>query len=203
MSDLAIDHVVFCVDDLNEAGHEMEKLTGMAAVPGGEHEGRGTSNAIVPLGDAYLELLTVSDPDLAACNQWGRWAMDHLGSDLRPHAWCLRTSDLDGLAAGIGRPAEPMSRMRPDGVKLSWKLAGLDAATSPEALPFFIEWQVKGDEMPGVLEPGQSPATIEWIETGSNGLEALLGPHRLPLRFVKGSGIRQIAIKSDLGEAVF
>ena len=202
MSDLVIDHVVFCVADLEEAGREIEGRIGMPVVPGGEHEGLGTANAIVPLGENYLELLTVSDSRLAATNEWGRWTLDRMGTDLIPHAWCLRTTDLDGLEARIGQPAVPMSRVRPDGVRLSWRLAGLVGTMSTDALPFFIEWQVPPHELPGVLNPDRSPAAIEWIEVGGDGLDTLLGPHDLPLRLTKGSGIRRIAIKSDLGESI-
>ncbi len=41
-----------------------------------------------------------------------------------------------------------MSRRRPDGIELKWSTAGVDLAIE-ESLPFFIEWHVPEDRMPG------------------------------------------------------
>jgi len=41
-----------------------------------------------------------------------------------------------------------MSRRRPDGTELKWSTAGVDLAIE-ESLPFFIEWHVSEDQMPG------------------------------------------------------
>ena len=44
--------------------------------PGGVHEGQGTHNRIVPLGDGYLELMAIGDPEEAAAHPFGRRVLD-------------------------------------------------------------------------------------------------------------------------------
>ena len=63
---MELDHVLFAVADLAAAATEFESRYGLASVQGGRHDGWGTANRIVPLGDAYLELLAVVDEDEAA-----------------------------------------------------------------------------------------------------------------------------------------
>jgi hypothetical protein len=63
---LAIDHVLIPVDDLAAAGATMKARYGLTSIEGGRHPGWGTANRVVPLGDAYLELVAVIDRDAAA-----------------------------------------------------------------------------------------------------------------------------------------
>src|SRR5215213_9383959 len=62
---LAIDHIVVPVSDLDRAAAEVEARYGLASVEGGRHPAWGTANRIVPLGDAYVELVAVADPKTA------------------------------------------------------------------------------------------------------------------------------------------
>jgi hypothetical protein len=43
----------------------MEGRYGLASIEGGRHPGWGTANRIIPLGDAYIELVTVVDDEEA------------------------------------------------------------------------------------------------------------------------------------------
>ena len=54
---MRIDHVIYATRDLDGATAMVEAQLGLTAVAGGRHEGVGTHNRIVPLGDGYLELL--------------------------------------------------------------------------------------------------------------------------------------------------
>ena len=45
----------------------------LPSVDGGRHPGWGTANRIVPLGDTYIELVTVVDEAEAAQSPFGRW----------------------------------------------------------------------------------------------------------------------------------
>src|SRR5438093_12432628 len=101
---LELDHLVIAVADLATAGREIEARHGLASVEGGRHPGWGTANRIVPLGDAYLELVAVVDEAEAASSTFGRWVgrMRPATGLLRPFGWALRTPHLDAVAGRLG-----------------------------------------------------------------------------------------------------
>ena len=150
MAPLAIDHVLVVVDDLAAAGAMVEARHGLASIDGGSHPAWGTANRIVPLGDAYLELVSVIDPDVAARSTFGRWVAAAMPRE--PLGWAVRTDALDEIAARLGLPISEGSRATPGGEILHWRSAGLDVAATEPGLPFFIEW---GD---GVHLPGSAAA---------------------------------------------
>lgn len=145
---LAIDHVVFCVADLEAASSDLRSADGLESLEGGRHTGHGTANAIVPLGETYLELVTVIDRAEAESSRFGMWVLSHAGSRLIPHAVCLRTDDIDAVASRLGLVPTAMSRERPDGAVLRWRIAGLDRALS-ENLPFYVRWDIDPADHPG------------------------------------------------------
>ena len=56
----SIDHIVYCVQDLDAAMDWFEDQTGVRPEFGGYHTTQGTKNALVGLGeDRYLEFLAV------------------------------------------------------------------------------------------------------------------------------------------------
>ena len=61
-----LDHVLIAVADVAAAARELEARHGLTSIKGGRHPGYGTANRIVPLGDSYLELVTVADESEAA-----------------------------------------------------------------------------------------------------------------------------------------
>lgn len=145
---LEIDHVVFCVADLGEASSTMMAEHGLESLGGGRHAGHGTANLIVPLGDSYLELVAIADAEEAEKSPFGRWVGSRAEEErLVPHALCLRTDDLDPIVDRLGLSATGMSRERPDGRILRWRLAGLEA-TLAEGMPFFIEWDIAPGDHP-------------------------------------------------------
>jgi Glyoxalase-like domain len=73
---LELDHVLIAVADLNGAARDLESRHGLASVERGRHAGWGTANRIVPLGETYLELITVVDEAEAAASAFGRWIAD-------------------------------------------------------------------------------------------------------------------------------
>jgi hypothetical protein len=167
---IELDHVILGVPDLDAAARRLEEEHRLPSVPGGRHEGLGTENRIVPLGDAYVELMGVADRDEAAANPLGRWLLDRVAAGETWLGWCLRTGDLDGVCARLGLSAVAMSRTRPDGVELRWRLAGLEAARDESWRPFFIEWNVPDDDLPG-RAGGQvqaSGARIAAVEVGAD-----------------------------------
>ena len=96
---MELDHVLIAVADLSSAAREMEWRYGLASVEGGRHAGWGTANRIVPLGETYLELITVVDEGEAARSTFGRWVATGIGSAPgRPLGWVVRTKRIDDVA---------------------------------------------------------------------------------------------------------
>src|SRR5262249_46137581 len=135
-------HIILGADDLDRGITWMEERTGVRAVFGGVHPGRGTRNALLSLGPLrYLEILA---PDGQQSSQ--SWYKE-LGTLREPRliGWAVHTEDIaalakKALAAGfaIDGPNDG-SRARPDGKTLRWKSFRLKDDRGG-LLPFFIEW---------------------------------------------------------------
>jgi hypothetical protein len=139
-----LDHILLGVSDLQRGIHWVEERSGVRAVFGGVHPGRGTQNALLSLGTRrYLEIIA-PDPKQSVSG-------DSMASELRKLkeptlvAWAAHTNDLAALvkkatAAGIAmEETRDGSRARPDGKLLRWKACGLKQDFGG-LLPFFIEW---------------------------------------------------------------
>ena len=196
--------MILGVRDLEAAARRLYEEYGLASVAGGRHLGHGTGNRIVPLGPDYLELLAVVDREEAANSLLGRTVSAQLADGDRFLGLCLRTDDIDREAARLELGPRTMSRRRPDGRELVWRLAGLESALPPRSLPFFIEWRV-----PDTLHPGReiaahrvSPRGIAWVEVGGDFRELTdwVGGTSLALRSVPGPpGVRAVGIRTVEG----
>jgi hypothetical protein len=133
---MELDHVLFAVADLAAAATEFESRYGLGSVQGGRHDGWGTANRIVPLGDEYLELVAVVDEDEAASSVFGRWvASGHSG---RPLGWAVRTNGLDTVVQRLNLTVRPGSRPTSDRGLLHWRMAGIEQAAAEPMLPFLL-----------------------------------------------------------------
>lgn len=140
-SRLALDHIVIRVNDLDKAIADYKSL-GFTVVPGGEHPGRGSRNALIAFADdTYLELIGFSArpapkpkkdraKELAAEGKppldcrFGTWESAAEGVI----DFALVPSDIEEVlkrAREAGLKMEgpiPGSRLRPDGQKVAWNL---------------------------------------------------------------------------------
>jgi hypothetical protein len=201
---LRIDHVVWGVDDLDRAAAEVQERYGLASVPGGRHPGWGTANRIVPLGDSYLELIAVVDPDEAAADPVGSGYARHIRAASGLMLWCLATDGLDAVAARLGLEIQAKSRVLPDGTRISWRSAGLPIALENPSLPFFIEWDLAPELHPGRMEAPHAvtPQGIAAVTVGADPeeLAAWLGGATLPLRLGGPPGVNAVTIATVAAE---
>lgn len=138
-----VDHLVCATPDLDAGIDAIEHLLGVRASPGGRHPAWGTRNALVSLGaSTYLEIIG-PDPDLPPPDGPRPFGIDGLTVP-RLVTWAANGTDLGRLSArAAGIPIGEMkagSRMRSDGVQLSWTLTDLFAVVADGVVPFFIDW---------------------------------------------------------------
>jgi hypothetical protein len=203
---LELDHVLIAVADLAAAGRELEARHGLASIEGGRHAGYGTANRIVPLGDSYLELVTVADESEAARSPFGSWVARVQSERGRPLGWAVRTHGLNAVARRLELTIRVGSRTMRSGAVLRWRLAGLERAAAEPSLPFFIEW-AQGAPFPGrvpVRHPAGAVRIAELRLAGDSGRIAdWLGAQRLPITVRTGPpAVVSIVLAGPAGEIV-
>ncbi|MBI3029742.1 MAG: VOC family protein [Candidatus Rokubacteria bacterium] len=139
-----IDHLVVAVPDLDTAIRNYAGL-GFTVVPGGRHP-VGTHNALIAFADgSYLELIAFYEP--TPDHRW--WAPLQKGGGLVD--FCMQTDDLGGDTAAFRRAGvaiddpTPLSRIRPDGYKLSWVLS-IPREPHRGVAPFLIQDETPREE---------------------------------------------------------
>ena len=133
---MAVDHLVVGSADLELGIAWIADRLGVAPVPGGAHEGFGTRNALLGLGDQYLEVLALDPEQPDASSPISAQVSTLLSPTLLTVA--IAKSDLTNPV--------PMSRVLPDGARLEWEL---EFTMTPL---FFIDW--KGTPRPSGLPDG-------------------------------------------------
>jgi hypothetical protein len=196
-----LDHVLIAVADLADAAQRLEARSGLTSLEGGRHKGLGTANRIVPLDETYLELVAVVNGAEAAESVFGSWVAS--GEIPRLLGWCVRTGDLDAVAARLGLTLADGSRVRGDGTILRWRMAGLEHSADEPSLPFFIEWA------PETPYPGNAPvqqrARIEELQLDGDPdrIRHWLGDASLPVAIHEGDpAVRGVALGTDAGPIV-
>lgn len=153
---LRVDHLVWCVPELDLGISILERLTHVRAAPGGRHPGVGTHNALASLGPrSYVEIIA-PDPEAENYRRPRVFRLDEID---RPAlvTWSAPSNslhELAGLAFNDGQQlgvAHSMSRRRPDGVELRWTMTDPYEEVDHGLVPFLIDW---GDTPhPGVSAP--------------------------------------------------
>jgi Glyoxalase-like domain len=203
---LELDHVLIAVSDLGAAGRELEARHGLASIDGGRHPGWGTANRIVPLADAYLELVAVVDDAEAGQSTFGRWVARAAPAPAMLFGWAVRTDDLDQVARRLGLEVAAGSRATRGGRLLEWRMAGVAQAAAEPSFPFFIEWG-QSTPLPGRTALTHRTAGARIAELNLEGdadrLAAWLGRHRLPITVRPGTPrLRSVVLTVTAGEIV-
>lgn len=205
---IRIDHVVYAVRDLDRAAERFRDELGLGSVAGGRHAGWGTGNRIVPLGEQYVELISVVDRDEAAGSGFGRTMLAFLEGGDRPWTIVCRTDELDAIATRLDLEVTEGSRTRPDGQVVAWRAAGFEDPRRELHMPFFIEWRLPSPEAyPGRTEAAHrvEPSGIAWVEGTGDGarLAGWLGGAELPIRVSDGDpAVTAFAVATAGGDVV-
>lgn len=153
MMDRGLDHLVYATPDLDASVEELAERLGTDPVPGGAHPGWGTRNALIGLGPgAYLEVIG-PDPEQPRPDHPRPFLIDEL-TNARLVTWAYRHPDpasmRDTLELALRNtlgaqgpllgPVRAMSRTRPDGVALHWRLSDPMALPLGGVVPFLIDW---------------------------------------------------------------
>jgi catechol 2,3-dioxygenase-like lactoylglutathione lyase family enzyme len=136
-----IDHIVIAVRNLDEASRDYARA-GFNVLPGGEHTGGATHNALVTFSDgAYFELIAFTQPEREPDppHRWwnklakGEGLVDYavLSEDLAQEA-----AEIQDRGAAIDGPYDG-GRIRPDGQRVAWRT--LRSSDSEDGLPFIID----------------------------------------------------------------
>lgn len=143
-----LDHILLGCGELERGIAFVEERTGVRAVFGGVHPGRGTQNALLELGTRrYLEIIA-PDPKqtgtAGAESSLERLKLREL-KEPRLVTWAAHPGSVRELAQKLAREKiaaagpTPGSRKRSDGKMLHWSTVNL-ADDLGGLLPFFIEW---------------------------------------------------------------
>ncbi|MEK6286870.1 MAG: VOC family protein [Acidobacteriota bacterium] len=194
---LKIDHLVFATPDLAAGINQVERLLGVSAVPGGQHPGWGTRNALIRLGDnTYLEIIG-PDPDQPKPDRPRRFGIDELQAP-RLVTWAAKGTDLEAIVENakshgldLGQ-VQPGSRRRPDGVLLSWRLTVSPVLNEGGIVPFFIDWG-KTPHPAAALPKGCVLVALRAEHPDANRVQAELSSLGLNLRVDSGSAPTIIA----------
>jgi Glyoxalase-like domain len=189
-----IDHVIYGTADLDVAAARVEACLGLAAVAGGRHQGLGTHNRIVPLGDgSFIELLAVDDPEQAQRSPLGTALQAAIARGDGLFGWAVAVEDVEPVAARLGTAITTVGRQG-----MTARLTGVLESLSEPALPFFIE-RAAGRIAGRTAQPLANPtARLSWLEVAVDAtrLNDWLGSAKLPLRVISGeAGVCAIGIQ--------
>jgi len=140
-----IDHIVYCVQDLDLAMEWFEKQTGVRPQFGGYHTSMGTKNALVGLGgQRYLEMLAVDNNnkkideprwmgvDLICKSQFTRWAIK--SDQLKRDAQIINEFDDEFGQINGGQ------RLTSEDKLLKWEMVMPLAEPVVDLIPFMVDW---------------------------------------------------------------
>ena len=97
-ANLRMDHIVVSAERLADGIAYVEQALGVKLAPGGEHPDMGTHNALLHLGDYYLEVIAIN-PDARAPDHPRWFDLDNFAGPPRITNWILRTDDLAAVLA--------------------------------------------------------------------------------------------------------
>ena len=139
---MRIDHFMYAVADLEEGMQWAAETFDAAPAMGGSHIGLGTRNALLSLGDTYLEIIAPDPAQSLAGNLGGKFAeLEHGGLV----TWAAQ-GELTAVAKTLAnfniasRGPSRTERVTNQGEHLIWDLLFPQSEAFGARMPFFIDW---------------------------------------------------------------
>jgi hypothetical protein len=195
-----VDHFMYAVPDLDDGIAWATAVFGAAPAYGGEHVGLGTRNALLSLGDSYLEIIA-PDPAQTLTGTFGETLANLSAPGLA--SWAARGAlgpVRDALAArGIAsRGPQRTQRQTAQGELLAWELLFPVARPGAPRLPFFIDWL--DCPHPSVTAPaGGSLESFTLSSPEPEALAEILESLRLAVPVSAGNAGLQVTVKGKRG----
>ena len=195
-----IDHFMFAVASLEEGLQWAQDTFGVAAAYGGEHVGLGTRNALLSLGDTYLEIIAPDPAQNLEGNMGERFSRLSQGGLV---TWCAR-GDLAAIARTLNTKGvttvgpNRTERQTQEGELLVWELLFPQGSPYGPRLPFFIDWLDCAH--PSQTNPvAGSFQSINITVPDAGGLKQILSSVGLDLAIAQGEPALAIEIQSAKG----
>lgn len=147
--DFKFDHLVHFVEEPYEV-IPILKERGIHAVEGGQHENRPTYNVLSYFDLSYIEFIGTSNREELEAMTHPKYS--NIESIIHNHyqegfvRFVIRTENIDKAADHFKKKGlevvgpKPLSRRRPDGTLLEWKLLYVGKEDEALQLPYIIEW---------------------------------------------------------------
>ena len=145
MTPRKIDHIVYCVANLDQAVIDLENMLGVKAMIGGAHITQGTKNALINLGqECYLEILAIDEDNIDI--KAPRWMGIDLLQRSKTTRWALKSDNITDDSKALKNYNSDMglvtggSRKMTNGKTLTWQIAMPLSTPEIEIAPFIADW---------------------------------------------------------------
>lgn len=154
-STMRLDHMAWANASMDEALAQFTQFSGVAPQPGGAHQGAGTQNAILRIGNAMYLALDAPDPSQSAVGNNGERLLALPAPET--FIFVMAVDDLEPVEAALDREQiahhrRRGHRRRPDGQVLESEVVVPDSPEWGAAIPNVVRW-VSGSH-PSADAPG-------------------------------------------------
>jgi len=193
MTKRKIDHIVYCVPDLEESVIRFNDFLGVTPSIGGRHLLKGTKNALINLGNqCYLELLAIDHLNKnITSNRW--MGIDYI-KESKITRWAIQSEDLiaDQKILKTYNPEmgfiEEGQRITQHNETLKWQMTIPLNKPKVELIPFVVSWKNSNHHPTDKMEEKCSLKSISFF--GNNKLNQSFKDLTLPYKISPSSNVK-------------
>ena len=200
---IRIDHFMYAVPSLDEGMSWAENTFGTEAAYGGEHVGLGTRNALMSLGNTYLEIIA-PDPAQPLEGTFGEALAGLSKGGLV--TWCAEdtltevANSLSALDVSTSGPNRTR-RQTTDGGIMEWELLFPSKSPFRGCMPFFIDWLDCDNPKDTNPVAGQFQS-LSISNPSADNLQKILNSIGLKVPVISGEPSLSISITGTSGEVI-